>query len=71
MDFTVMEKQLVGAMYGSANMRYDIPKLLSLYESGQLDLEGMVTSKYKLGDINQGYQDMRNGTNVRGILTFV
>jgi S-(hydroxymethyl)glutathione dehydrogenase/alcohol dehydrogenase len=28
----------------------------------------MVTSTYALEDINQGYQDMRDGKNIRGVL---
>jgi S-(hydroxymethyl)glutathione dehydrogenase/alcohol dehydrogenase len=69
-DLTLMEKQIVGSIFGSANIRYDIPHLLKLYQLGQLDLEGMVTNRYKLGDINQGYQDMRDGKNIRGVLVY-
>ena len=56
-----------------ADLEYDpddIPKLLELYRQGQLDLDGMVTNTYKLGDINQGYQDMRDGKNIRGVLLY-
>ena len=67
-DVTLQEKQIVGTIFGSANIRYDIPKLLELYRTGQLDLDGMITNTYKLGDVNQGYQDMRDGKNIRGVL---
>ena len=70
LELTLMEKQVVGSMFGSANMRSDIPKLLKLYRHGQLDLDEMITSTYKLGDINQGYQDMRDGKNIRGVLLY-
>lgn len=70
LDLTIMEKQVVGSIFGSANMRADIPKLLKLYREGQLDLDGLVTNTYKLGDINQGYQDMRDGKNIRGVLVY-
>jgi len=69
-DLTVMQKQIVGSIFGSANIHYDIPHLLLLHRLGQFDLEGMVTTRYKLGDINQGYQDMRDGKNIRGILVY-
>jgi S-(hydroxymethyl)glutathione dehydrogenase/alcohol dehydrogenase len=69
-DLTLMEKQIVGTIFGSANIHYDIPHLLDLYKLGQLDLDGMVTNRYKLGDINQGYQDMRDGKNIRGVLVY-
>ncbi len=39
-DLTLMEKQIVGSIFGSANIHYDIPQLLQLYREGQLDLDG-------------------------------
>jgi NDMA-dependent alcohol dehydrogenase len=70
MQLTLLEKQIVGSIFGSANIHADIPKLLKLYRDGQLDLDSMITSTYKLGDINQGYQDMRDGKNIRGVLVY-
>jgi S-(hydroxymethyl)glutathione dehydrogenase/alcohol dehydrogenase len=67
---TLFEKQIVGTVFGSANIRYDIPHLLRLYDQGQLDLDTMVTQQYPLEDINQGYSDMLEGRNIRGVLVF-
>ena len=67
---TVFEKQLIGSLFGSANPRRDIPKLLELYSQGQLDLDGLVTRTYTLDDINQGYADMNAGKNIRGVLVY-
>jgi NDMA-dependent alcohol dehydrogenase len=69
-DLTLMEKRLVGSIFGTANIRSDIPLLLDLYRQGQLDLEGMVTRTYPLAGINQGYQDMREAKNIRGVLVY-
>jgi len=70
LDLTLMEKQVVGSLFGSANPRYDIPKLLELYKAGQLDLDGLITRTYALEEVNQGYQDMRDGRNIRGVLVY-
>jgi S-(hydroxymethyl)glutathione dehydrogenase/alcohol dehydrogenase len=70
LDLTLMEKQVVGSLFGSGNPRADIPKLLGLYREGQLDLDGLVTNTYSLEDVNQGYADMRDGTNIRGVLIY-
>jgi S-(hydroxymethyl)glutathione dehydrogenase/alcohol dehydrogenase len=70
LDLTLMEKQVVGSLFGSGNPRADIPKLLGLYREGQLDLDGLVTNTYTLEDVNQGYADMRDGTNIRGVLIY-
>ena len=62
------EKQIVGCIFGSVNSRADIPRLLGLYRDGLLDLDAMVTRTYPLEEINQGYQDLRDGKNIRGVL---
>ncbi|MGA8370980.1 MAG: NDMA-dependent alcohol dehydrogenase [Acidimicrobiales bacterium] len=69
-DLTLMEKQVVGSLFGSANIRRDIPKLLELYRLDQLDLDNLVTATYGLDDINDGYQDLRDGKNIRGVLIY-
>ncbi len=47
---------------------YDIPMLLGLYKSGQLKLDELVTRKYTLDQVNQAYQDMNDGKNIRGVI---
>ncbi len=68
MDLTLTGKQLVGSLYGSANPRADIPKVLELWGRGQVDLDTMVTRTYPLAGVNDGYDDMRAGRNLRGVL---
>jgi S-(hydroxymethyl)glutathione dehydrogenase/alcohol dehydrogenase len=70
LDLTLMEKQLVGSLFGSGNPRADIPKLIGLYREGQLDLDGLVTNTYSLEGVNDGYDAMRAGTNIRGVLKY-
>ncbi len=69
-DLAMQQKQLVGSIFGTANPRYDIPRLLGLYKSGQLKLDEMITKTYPLEEVNQGYQDMRDGKNIRGVLVY-
>jgi S-(hydroxymethyl)glutathione dehydrogenase/alcohol dehydrogenase len=69
-DLTLMEKQLVGTIFGSANPHSDIPRLLHLYRDGQLDLAGMVTREYELSEINRGFEDMLAGRNIRGVIRY-
>jgi S-(hydroxymethyl)glutathione dehydrogenase/alcohol dehydrogenase len=61
-------RQVRGALAGDSNLMYDIPKLLGLYKSGQLKLDELVTRKYALDEINQAYQDMHDGKNIRGVI---
>ena len=68
-NLTAMEKQVVGSLFGSANPRADIPQLLELDAKGQFDLDALITRSYPLEGVNDGYEDMKSGLNVRGILT--
>jgi len=69
-DLAMQRKELVGCIFGNANPRRDIPRLLRLYDEGKLKLDELVTTTYTLDDINQGYQDMRDGKNVRGVIDY-
>jgi len=68
--FAMMNKELKGCLFGSGNPRFDIPQLLSMYRDGQLKLDELVTRTYSLDEVGQGYQDMRDGKNIRGVITF-
>ena len=64
------QKEIKGTIFGSLNPRGDIPNLLVLYRDGQLKLDELITKTYTLDEINDGYQDMRDGKNIRGVITF-
>jgi S-(hydroxymethyl)glutathione dehydrogenase/alcohol dehydrogenase len=64
------EKTLKGSMYGSANVRVDFPRLLRLWKAGKLDLEGMITRRMPLEDVNEAFRAMQAGEVVRSVLTF-
>ena len=70
LELTTYEKQVRGSLFGSSNPRADIPRMLELYRSGKLKLEELVTRTYSLDEVNVGYDDMRGGRNLRGVITF-
>jgi Zn-dependent alcohol dehydrogenase len=65
---TVFEQRVQGALYGMCNAYRDIPRLLRLYEEGALKVEELITQRYALDEVNQGYQDQRDGKIIRGVL---
>jgi NDMA-dependent alcohol dehydrogenase len=69
-DLAMSQKQLVGTLFGSSNPRFDIPRLLGMYEAGKLKLDELITRTYPLEHINEGYQDMRDGKNIRGVIMY-
>ncbi len=68
LELTLYEKRLVGSLFGSGNPHHDIRKIVDLYMKGQIKLDELITSRYPLEDVNQGYDDMLAGKNIRGIL---
>ena len=65
---TGFHKNIQGSLFGGANPLYDMPRLLGLYKNGDLKLDELITNRYTLDNINQGYEDMLAGRNIRGIL---
>lgn len=68
--FTMLQKTLKGNIFGGGSSHIETPRLAALYKSGLLNIDDMITRTYKLEDINQGYQDMLDGNNIRGVVTF-
>jgi len=69
-ELTLFEKKLKGSLFGSSNPKADIPKMLGLYNAGKLKLDELITKRYKLDEVAQGYEDMHAGKNIRGVLIF-
>jgi alcohol dehydrogenase (nicotinoprotein) len=62
------QRRVQGVVYGDCNPLYDVPRLLGLYRSGDLKLDELITRRYPLEDVNQGYADMLDGKNIRGVI---
>jgi NDMA-dependent alcohol dehydrogenase len=67
-ELTLFAKEIKGAMFGDSNPHTDILKMLRLYQEGHLKLEEQVTQRYTLDEVNQGYEDMHAGKNIRGVI---
>ncbi|RBY93910.1 alcohol dehydrogenase [Blastococcus sp. TBT05-19] len=65
---TVFEHRIQGSMFGSCNPFTDIPRLLRMHEEGRLELDRLITRRYSLDEVNQGYRDQAAGETVRGLL---
>jgi alcohol dehydrogenase (nicotinoprotein) len=61
-------RRMQGSLFGGANPLYDIPMILSLWHEGRIKLDELITKRYTLDEINEGYQDLRDGKNIRGVI---
>lgn len=69
-ELTLYQKRLLGSMFGGVAPMRDVSKMLELYTSGRLKLDEVITTRYSLDQVNEGYADMHAGRNVRGVITF-
>jgi S-(hydroxymethyl)glutathione dehydrogenase / alcohol dehydrogenase len=67
--FTLTEKKLIGCALGSCNSVREIPRLIALWQTGRLDLAGLVTARRPLAEINQAFEDLRASRGIRTVLT--
>ena len=69
-ELSMYQKRIQGVLYGMMSPSKDVPRLLALYEAGQLKLDELVTRTYTLDEINVGYEDLHSGINIRGVIRF-
>jgi S-(hydroxymethyl)glutathione dehydrogenase/alcohol dehydrogenase len=65
---TLYKKTIKGSLFGDCNPTSDIPRLLPLYQTGDLKLDELITRRYSLEQVNEGYADLLAGHNVRGVI---
>jgi S-(hydroxymethyl)glutathione dehydrogenase/alcohol dehydrogenase len=44
--------------------------MVELYRSGDLKLDELITQTYTLDEVNQGYRDLLDGKNIRGVIKY-
>lgn len=64
------EKNFMGSYYGSVDVRSDFHKLLKLWKAGQLNLDGMISKRMHIDDINEAFDAMKRGEVIRTVITF-
>ena len=69
-NFAMFNQALLGTVFGSVSPRVQIPNLLRLYEAGMLEIDDLITQEYTLDQVQDGYDDLAAGSNIRGIVAF-
>ena len=68
MLFGVAEKKLLGCLLGSSNSLLEVPRLVALWQNGQLDLEALISNRRPLAEINEAMDDLAAGKGIRTVL---
>jgi S-(hydroxymethyl)glutathione dehydrogenase/alcohol dehydrogenase len=61
-------KRIHGSVYGSAQVRRDMPRLIALIETGRLDLGAMVSRRIDLDEIQDAFVAMEAGEVIRSVI---
>ena len=64
------QRSLTGTTYGGIDPRQDAIRWLDLYRAGRLPLEKLITKRYELDDINDAFDDLVAGVNLRGVVVY-
>src|SRR6476660_8755810 len=70
MDLLVNEKQIRGCWYGSSSDQRDVPKLAALYQSGDLMLDELMSTKITLDQVNEAMDNMGSGEIARSVIVY-
>ncbi|MGI9606157.1 MAG: zinc-binding dehydrogenase [Acidimicrobiales bacterium] len=63
-------KTLVGSWYGSVDVRTDFNRFLDYYRNGELDLEGMISRRLSIDEVNDGLDALGDPAVVRQIIDY-
>jgi S-(hydroxymethyl)glutathione dehydrogenase/alcohol dehydrogenase len=69
MFLTMAERTIRGCFFGSAFPDRDFPWILAMYRAGRLDLDALVTQTLPLERINEAFDAMRAGEQLRTVVT--
>lgn len=64
------EKTVRGSLYGSSDVKRDVPRLLDLYSSGQLLLDELVTQTFDFEQVNDAVAYCHGEQGARAVMTF-
>lgn len=64
------EKKIQGSNMGSNRFRTDMPRYIDFYMQGRLKLDELIAKHIGLGDINEAFEDMKQGDLARSVIMF-
>lgn len=62
------EHRIIGCNYGSCRPAIDFPRILTLFMSGSIDLDAMITRRMRLEEVGDAFEVMRRGESVRSLI---
>ncbi len=68
--FLITGKRILASVLGGCNSLRDIPRFVSLWQAGRLDLDGLITSRRSFDEVNLAVDDLAANRGIRSVLSF-
>lgn len=66
--FSSLSQRVLGSVMGHMDIKTEIPKLVALYEAGDLDLDRLVSQRFDFDQVNEAMDATRRGEGLRNIV---
>jgi len=63
-------RKVQGGSFGGAKGRTHVPQLVDMYMAGELDLDGFVSHRITLDEVNKGFDLMHEQDGIRSVIQF-
>ncbi|MFW2333116.1 alcohol dehydrogenase catalytic domain-containing protein [Ilumatobacter sp.] len=63
-------QRILGSKMGTSVIARDIPRLVSRYHDGGLELDGLVSRRFTIDEINEAMDEVRSGAALRNVIVF-
>ena len=61
---------IVGSKMGDMVIKRDIPWIVDMYQQGRLKLDELISGRWTLDQINEGFELMHKGESIRAVVEF-
>lgn len=61
-------RKVIGGSFGGAKGRTHVPKFVDMYLDGRLDLDGFISHRLSLGEVNRGFDLMEAQDGIRSVI---
>ena len=66
----ILGRKIQGGSFGGAKGRTQVPQLVDRYMAGEIDLDGFISHRITLDEVNRGFDLMHNQDGIRSVITF-
>lgn len=68
--FLITGRRVIGGSFGGARGRTHVPEFVNMYLDGKLDLDGFVSHRLTLDEVNKGFELMEAQDGIRSVIRF-